>query len=271
VAVVVMLVAAALWLAGEPRTGDVPAAVVALPAHDLGQDLDPPGDVPAQADDDRSEVPLPAPTSLLPDRPGAEGLAPRLRVMDSAGRPVPFAEVVVGARPEVLAVVSAPDLEAAARIHNVALLRADGAGRCVVPLRRADHAVFAWAPSLGTSAIWGASAMFDDPRDDFELTLQLPALLAGQVLASDNTPLAGAYVSFERQDGSTPDDSAAGQLRARLPAPLYSDAAGSFRAFVDAPQTLKVSAVHRGSPTSAVLVNVVPDGYHEAVLVKTEQ
>jgi len=269
--VVVVIVAAALWLDGEPESGDEPVAVVALPAQDPSQDHEPSLEPPAEADDASIEAPRPEPTSLLAERPGVDGLAPRLRVVDSIGGPVAFAEIVVGARVEVLAVVGAPNLEVAARVRSVTRLRADGAGHCVVPLRRADYAVFAWAPGRGSSAIWGAAALFEKPRDDFELTLQLPSLLAGRVMAPDNRPLPGAYVSFERPADSTLGDGSSGLLQARLPGPMYSDAAGNFRVYVDAPQTLKVKAVHNGTSTTEVLVNLVPDGYHDIVLLQVEQ
>lgn len=271
VVVVVMIIAAALWLDGEPETGLEPAAVVALPAHDPSQDSDPAVDVLERTDDGLSEAPLPEPTSLIAERPGPDGLSPQLTVVDSVGRPVSFAQIVVGARLEVLAVVGAPDLEVAARIRNVTRLRADGAGRCEVHLRRADYAVFAWAPGRGSSAVWGAAALFEEPRDEIELTLQLPALLAGRVMAPDNRPLPGAYVSFERPGGSAVNDGSAGQLQARLPKPMHSDAAGNFRVYVDAPQTLKVSAVHSGSPTNDVLVSLEPDGFHDILLLQVEQ
>jgi hypothetical protein len=267
--VVVLAVSAALWL-DDSTTAD--------PGEPSGL-----GAAPLAGRETVLPAPLPSPETAgpAPLEPGAEplgsdphepgGLSPVLRVVDGDGRPVPGADVVVGARREVLMVVGARDMIATARVRNVTLHSTDDEGRCVVRLAHPDSALFARHQEAGTSGVWHAAALFEQPRTDVEPEVELvlwpTAVLSGKAFSREGAPLAGAYVSFLHPEDETSAAGGSATLRARLPAPMRTDGAGRFALQVDAPQTLRVTAAHRGIQTAEVTIDVLPDTFHEVVLV----
>jgi hypothetical protein len=267
--VVVLAVSAVFWLDRQPDQDGGAAVTRRATAPAAGGAV-----LPEPIRKEKSALPAPAaplvePLDAEPDGPG--GLTLVLTVVDAEGQPVDWADVVVGARSEVMLVAGARDMLATAKVRDVAVRQTDAEGRCTLRLRQPDSAVFARESLAGTSGVWSAAALLEDPREELVLVLHPTALLSGRVVSMTGQPWPGAFVSFMAPEGGAPGIPEIANPQPRIPTAMRTDASGRFVLEVDAPQTLRLRAEFGGLETDELTLAVESDTLHPVVLMHRER